>query len=1096
MSSPYDATIVNLSSGQIHFADPTKPWGPADFPNLPSTLLAITARGSIEDGNVSTITFTNAITYEPYESAVLQASLLKTLQIQQNGVIVYSEPRVGLLSTFSPAFSQPVTAFETSSIGGASIFDVTSLSPDTITNAIGKLDAWIANAFLYQPPSVTYANSETNAFYGGVQWLNPNVYNVLDKSVPYVNSILFIIGDPATPNYLSFEINDCTYFPYKTYRDGISPAQYPVVRLRIFTDFFLSSADALYSKQVMQTKCIRILSESGNAIFPTSGKVFAVEHTNGIDSYTTVSIYLPNLPASYAKDSDIPVRIVYLNKTDGVVNVAQFSTTQASFGGPGPLSSIVGINASVTAVTSQYVKPELSDAVHNISTPFISSYATEYTYKQMQPAHNDGYGFRYGMSTPTDTITLVSSIQNVPFTKSSPYIASTQNVSLTGLIPGAQYSTSVTATNLSKLSGTETAGPFLSTLYPAFTTPRIDSISIVQTTPNSHQADASTLTYPTYVAGGWATGANVSSNVLFVSSGTTLSFQLSSATQWNDVSFPGDRSSFTVQTVYIDINAVPNTTVQLVANTIQEDYPLNSSLQATSGLTSLETTLYDPQSDPAQQKFYYNANIQGSQFISTISSQNQYLQVSLTNRAIVGGPSGVAQLQTYSTPLLVFQTEPANVFATQNMQIANQITDIRAVSGIYTPSRSSIAYVNVDTQNIGNLYFGNHKIAETQLNKDGVPLETVVFSSGVIIRDGASPVTSTPFPQNTWLTVSSIYASFGSSAYQDPFDPSVYSIGTTLYPGNTTTEPLSITSTLQSTIFIDTVSNTDLFVSSGMSTGQRIVSMLPRLEVPGTVNNMNDGVNPITNIVGAGLNVSLSSFISAVAPSTINYSTLINYNHMSSISSIYTDVYSRELLYTNGLYVHPRGYDFTQFNGAVIGNPLAVYPDFSLDLAADNNFGYRYATFVYETPVFSTPTLFQYINVCVNNPSLVSSIYAGGTNNWFPNAPVINMYDSKVKLHSKLFATYVDNNDRSVETGWVNVMKSLDEYTFTDATFDVGGCVLVSTIGSSVIYKSQINRRAFTKIGAAVRIGVAADTISYCDSQITFSGLNVYFSDT
>jgi hypothetical protein len=93
---------------------------------------------------------------------------------------------------------------------------------------------------------------------------------------------------------------------------------------------------------------------------------------------------LPNLPVSYAKDSDVPVRIVYLNKTDGVVNVAQFSTMQASFGGPGPLSSIVGVNADITAVTSQYVKPELSDAVHNISTPFISSYVTEYTYTQMQ----------------------------------------------------------------------------------------------------------------------------------------------------------------------------------------------------------------------------------------------------------------------------------------------------------------------------------------------------------------------------------------------------------------------------------------------------------------------------------------------------------------------------------------------------------------------------------------------------------------------------------------------------------------------------------------------------------------------------------------
>ncbi len=1098
MSSPYDASIVNLSSGQIHFADPSKPWGPNDFPNLPSTSLAITARGRIEDGNVSTITFTNAITYEPYEPTALQASLLKTLQIQQNGVIQYSEPRVGFLSTFSPAFSQPVTAFGQSSIGGASIFDVTTLSPDTITNAIGKLDAWIANAFLYQPPSVSYANSETNAFYGGVQWLNPNVYNVLDKSVPYVNSILFIIGDPATPDFVSFEINDCTYFPYKTYRDGISPAYYPVVRLRIFTDFFLCSADVIYSKQVMQQKCIRLLSESGNATFPTSGKVFAIEHTNGVDSYTTVSIYLPNLPVSYAKDSAVPVRIVYLNKTDGVVNVAQFSTIQASFGGPGPLSSIVGTSASLTAVTSQYVKPELSDATHNISSPFFSSYMTQYAYTQMQPAHNDGYGFRYGMSTATDTIDLVSSIQNVPFIKATPYIASTQTTTLSGLLPGAQYSTNVYAVNSSHLNGALTAGPLLSTLYPVTTAPRIDSTAILHTTPNSHQSNASTLTYALYDSG-WATGTNVSSNVVFVSSGTTVDYQLSTLTQWNDGSFPGDRSSITIKSVYTDINSVPYESVQLVASTVQNDFPLNTLLHATNGLSLLETTVSDSQTDPTRQKFFYNTSINGSQYISSVSNTNQYIDIALTNRAIVGGPTGVVQLQTYSTPSFVFQAEPSNTFAVQNLQILNTITDIQRVSGLYTPSRSSFVYLNVDTQNIAHNYFGNHKIVDTQLNEDGVPKQIVQFSSAVAIYNGPSVVSTLPLPQNTWLTVSSIYALFGSQLYQDPFDPNVYSIGTTLYPGNTTAAPLPITSTLQSTIYIDTVSDTSLFVSPTLSTGQRIVSLLPRLENPGTPNNMNDGINPSTNMAGIGLNVSLSSFIAAVTPSTIYYSSIIAYNHASSLSSVYTDVYSRELLYTNGKYIHPSGYNFSQFDGTVLGQPSAVYPDFSMDLSTDNNFGFRYATFVFETPVFSTPTLYQYINVSVNDVNQVSSINAARslyTNNWFPNAPVLNMYDSKVKLHTKLFATYVSNNDRSVETGWVNVLKSLDEYTFADTTFDVGGCVLVSTIGSNVVYKSQINRRAYTKISAVVRIGLSADSGVYSGSPVSFSDLKVYFSDS
>jgi len=791
------------------------------------------------------------------------------------------------------------------------------------------------------------------------------------------------------------------------------------------------------------------------------------------------------------------VRIVYLNKTDGVVNVAQFSTMQASFGGPGPLSSIVGTSASLTAVTSQYVKPELSDAAHNISTAFFSSYTTQYTYKQMQPAHNDGYGFRYGMSTATDAIDLVSSIQNIPAIKATPYIASTQTTTLSGLLPGAQYSTNVVAVNSSHIVGTPTAGPLLSTLYPASTAPRIDSMSILQTTPNSHYANASSLTYALYNAG-WATGSNVSTNVVFVSSGTTVDYQLSSLTQWNDGSFPGDRSTIAIQTLYTDIHAVPVQTTQLVASTIQNDFPLNTLLQATDGLSQIQTTLSDSQTDPARQKFVYNASISGSQYISSVSSVNQYINVALTNRAIVGGPAGVVQLQTYSTPSLVFQAEPSNTFAVQNLKIMNTITDIQPVSGLYTPSRSSLVYLNVDTQNIAHNYFGNHKIVTTQLNENGVPIQTVQFSSAVALYDGASVVSTLPLPQNTWLTVSSIYALFGSQIYQDPFDPSVYSIGTTLYPGNTTAVPLPITSSLQSTIYIDTVSDTSLFASPMQSTGQRIVSLLPRLESPGTPNNMNDGVNPSTNMTGVGLNVSLSSFIAAVLPSSINYSTVIAYNNASSISSIYTDVYSRELLYTNGKYIHPSGYNFSQFNGAAIGQPGAVYPDFSTDLSADNNFGFRYATFVFETPVFSTPTLYQYINVSVNDVNQVSSINAARslyTNNWFPNAPVMNMYDSKVKVHAKLFATYVDNVDRSVETGWVNAIKSLDEYTFTDATYDVGGCVLASSIGSDVVYKSQINRRAYTKISAVVRIGLSADSGVYCGSPITFGDLNVYFSD-
>ena len=1103
MSSPYDATIVNLSSGQIHFADPSKPWGPNDFPNLPSTSLAFTARGRIEDGNVSTITFTNAITYENYEPTTIQANLLKALQIQQDGVVVYSEPRVGFLSTFSPAFSQPITGFGPSSIGAASIFDVTTLSPDTITNAIGKLDAWIANAFLYQPPSVSYVASETNAFYGGIQWQNPNVYNVLDKSVPYVNSILFIVGDPSTPDYLSFEINDCNYFPYKTYRDGISPAFYPVVKLRIFTDFFVPTADVLYSKNVMQNKCVRIISESGNATFPSNGKVFAINHTNGIDSYTTVSIYLPNLSASYPKDSAVPVRVVYLNKTDGVVNIAQFSTIQTSFGEPGLLAAIVGSTATVAGVSMECVRPIYSDSIHAVTEPYFSTYQTKYTYRQMTAAHNAGFGFRYGLSTVTDNINLVSSIKDVPFIKSSQYTASTQTVTISGLLAGAQYSTSTAATNLSKLQGDYTAGPTLSTLFPSSATSRIDVMPIIQTTPNSFAANGSTLTYAMYggAGAGWATGANVSTDVIFLSSNTTIQFQLSTAIQWNDVSFPGDRSSITVQTLYTDINNVSHLGTSLAVSTIQEDFPLGTPFVASDILDSITATLSDSQNDAAKEKFFYNVMLEGTYLISSISETLQKVTFLLTNRAIVGGPSGVVQLQTFSTPTQQFQTDVSNPFSVQDIRVANKVTDVTAISGLYTPDPLSEMQLDVDTQNVSNIYFGGHKIVETQLYQDTVPLlDSIVISSGVYIYQNASEITTLPFPQNSTLTLSSLQLVFGENIYQDPFDPKEYNIRATVYPGNTTAVPITAISSLQSTIYIDTVSQPNLYVLPSVSTGKRIVSLLPRLEIPGTQNNMNDGVNPSTMYVGSGLNVALSSFINIQPLGTVNYSTIIDYNHYSSISSFYTDVYSRELLYTNGRYIHPVGHNFSIFNGDKLGVPNALYPDFTYDLSTDVNFGCRYASFVYETPVYSPPIMIQYINVFVNNPNLVSSINASrapNTNNWFPNAPAIDLYDSKIKMHAKLFAAYDDQTAQTVETSWVNVIKSLDEYSFNDNIFDVGGCLFVSTLGASqVMYKSQINRRSYTKICAVVRIGIASDGGVYSGEPISFSDINVTFSDT
>jgi len=241
-----ESSIAQLSSGSLLFNDPTLPWSPDDFPILPSTALAVTFQGTIATGTVSTLTLTNQIQYAPFEPESIRPSLTKTLQINQDGQVILQEPTVQFLSTTSQAFQQPVSSFTQSTIGGAGIQDVTTTNPDTLTNSLGKLDAWITNAFLLQPPGVQPVASETNVFYGGVQWLNFPTYSILDKSVPYVNSILFIIGDPTTPNYLTFELNDPTLFPYKTYTDGISPQFAPLCD-SVF------SRNVLYRRQTLFT---------------------------------------------------------------------------------------------------------------------------------------------------------------------------------------------------------------------------------------------------------------------------------------------------------------------------------------------------------------------------------------------------------------------------------------------------------------------------------------------------------------------------------------------------------------------------------------------------------------------------------------------------------------------------------------------------------------------------------------------------------------------------------------------------------------------------------------------------------------------------
>ena len=1098
-----ESSIAQVSSGSLLFNDPTLPWTPDDFPTLPSTALAVTFRGTIATGTVSTLTLTNQIQYAPFEPESIRPSLTKTLQINQGGQVILQEPTVQFLSTTSQAFQQPVSSFTQSTIGGAGIQDVTMANPDTLTNALGKLDAWITNAFLLQPPGVQPVASETNVFYGGVQWLNFPTYSILDKFVPYVNSILFIVGDPTTANYLTFEINDPTLFPYKTYTDGISPQFTPLVRLRIFTNCFVTTADALYTKTVMQTKCVKIITEMGDATLPTIGKVFAIDQTDGETTYTTVSLYLPNLPNSYPNGTEVPIKIVYLNKTSSPVTMTCASTVQATTGDPGPITSVTPLYTTPSSIVVQVVAPTYSDTTGLVTTPFFSTYQVQYTLQQMNSVVSGapGIGFRYGISDPTQIPGDEAAYSNATYTQSIPFVTCNDVIKVTGtseypLVPGAQWSTSISATNCVGNIGPDTALPILSTLFPTVTAPRMSDIPLQNTSPGETRF-AGTLATPLY-NDGWTLSTIVPNDVFFFSTPSFLNYQLSTSVQWNDATYPGDRNTLTLNLYHTDESGNQTNPATLAVASTSDDFPLNTPLYAGTLDANITATLTDSQVQPTYTQFFYNVGITGQQYVTNYSTATQTIQVTLENNQIPSTLGGSTP-QILSTSAYIFSTEPVKSYSTLQV-LVQHCTSTTQISGIYTPSLTSQFVFDVETVNLGNYYLPS-TFATGVLSSNGVPLGPLAkYTSNVHIFDGASEVTTLPFPADTVLTLSSLTTGFFSTIYQDPNDPQEVLLNATVDPEHPQDQVSTFVSTLTNHVFIDTVSLVTIstFSNTLHSNGLRVVSLLPRLEAPGTVNNMNDGVDNAGNF-GTGLNVAISSFASIDSTNTLNVSTSLVYQHTSSISTIYTDPYARELLYTNGHYIHAAGFNFTQFSGDIINVPNAVYPDFTYDLIYDQNGGYRYATFLYELSTFATPTPIQYLNILIKNPSFISTIQSDRTlNSCFPDAPVDPTYltNMKVRLHAKVLGTFDAGTSMPVETEWVNGFKELDDTIYDDAQFDIGGAIEATLINSDICYTVQFERRFYTKFTAFVRIGISQDGSVYSGDPLTFDAIQVSYGDS
>jgi hypothetical protein len=1108
MASPYEANIVQLSSGHITFNDPTKVWTPDDFPNLPSTSLGLTTRGRIEDATFSTIRLTNAITYESYEPSSIHASLQKSFLIAQNGDVTLEEAKMGYVSTFSAPFEANVVNFTPSTIGGAHINDIETGTPDTVTTAIAKLDAWIDNAFLEQPPAVQIVEHENTSMFAGLRWRNFNTYCVLDKFVPYVTSMVFLIGDPTSSNYLTLEVRNCTYFPYKTYRDGISPEGAPLVRLRLFSDDYAMTGSIVCKKSTLASNDIYIISESGNMTLPAVGPILSLENTDGVETYTTMSLYLPNMPLSYPIDTEIPVRVFYLNRTEGDVHCVSTTIIHTSSGAPDALQQIIPETLYTDAIQVIVERPLYSDAQAGLTDPYFSSYTTSYTFAQMATAHAGELGFQYGLPTPT---TVPSSLQTSTstYTQSDRYTASTQQISTTTfqspILPGTVWSTSVIANNIGQHAGIETPGVYTSTLFPnAEFGLHISSVPLVATNP--YVAQPNTLYTPIYTPGqGWSIGTPVDHAVVFISSPTYLTTSLSTSVQLNDPSYPGDRNPMIIESYVIDQDSNLQLSDTLILSSFNDRFILNT--PQTSQL--IGTVLKDTYSTVGYTDYFYQAQHISHTLVNTTSNASamntQEVFLAFTNTSNPGYNDPFIT-QTYSSPSYVFEVTSSMQSQTTDIIYTNTVVSTIAISGIYTPITGSILYIDMQGSNFtaGNYINSNFICAGLYLSTTTlypITSTTCVYSNQIIVNAATmAEITSLPFPVDTLLTLSSIQLYVNDWVYTDPvYVQPLRFVGAIVSANPEQTQQFESTF---STLYVDTVSYNSYtnFTSTSGIYGQRVLSLLPRLEDPGTPTNMNDGISP-AGVYGSGLDVSISSFI-FMSTTDLVVSSAVHYNHTSSLSTFTTDPYSRELLYTFGRFIHPAGYNFTPFSGTALGNPSAFYPDFTYDMYFDENKGNRFASFLIEQTPFSEPTPIQYMMIAIHNPNFISTITNVRETNFFPTCPVpaYLMSSMRVHLHAKVIGNYDVGSTESLETSWLNCFKQTEDAQFDDSIYDAGACsaVYVPAIGSNAGYMYayvNLNRRFYTKIGALIRVGISYDGSMYGGDPLTFDAVSVSFSD-
>lgn len=1056
------ANTVNLSSGQILFGDPTQPWDRRTH-HLPIPNLVVTSYGTNETASISTLALPNKRKYEPFEPSTIQNSLTKTLLIDSRGTVTYGTPKLNTVSTQNSFFSTGITQFTPNTIAGPNIQDGTTSNPDTITNALAKLDDWLKNAFLIQPPAVSQVEQQNTSLFAGTRWNNFVSYNIMNGTMPHVTSILITIGDPNSDN-LTFEWSDPSYFPLQQYTNGVSPVLNPLVQLRIFTDFTPTLGNVAYTKAGLDSSCFRLINNSGACELPNIGPVFTIEQTDHNTTYTTLNIYLPNLPNVYPKDEQIPIQVTFMNKTNPQYNTSYMSATITSTGGPS--APVFTVSPGSNSLNYTIQPPTFSDEQHERMEPYISTYRIGYQWNSWVSAYDTTTGFLYGAQSINDITSTYSTLYKSPQFYDIPAYASTLISNEVGnplapFLPSANWSTTVTAINSAHIVGDTSSIPLFS---------QTDILSTYQSTIQgiTLRPNAPFISHSTYnlnYTDSWDCLTSRGYDIAFTSTPTKIPIQLQNYVQFNN--YQGDRDPIKVSMNY------GNQSTFLLLSTYNNDYTFSTPyiLNQQSGImVDIQDTHYS--------HLFYQTQITGLPTLST--SQSTMVSLSLQNTQLIGGRK---VRQTQQSASYGIGVEPVQPFKFISASYLSTATSTTYISGVLTPALNSYLQFKASQSNQMFSLAASTIGSATLIHNNQPTADPTYYMSSIVMVDAlGSPYTQVPLPENVEIFYSTLHVAVGTM-FQDPTNPLPYSINVNLrspYPQGT---PQSKQITIDNSLYIDTLSQVG-------QQSNRIIGLIPRTDISTNQYNIYDGVstNGATDI---GLNISYSSFITLSTTFSTTILSTLQYDESQSLLNPYPNTYSRELMFLGGRWINPVQITFSSFSGSTL-NQAYTYPDFTYDLVYDQNNGFRYGTFLFQTTP-STPTPYRYVNVYINNPNYVSTLNIS-TNVAFPNTPVDAgfLQSAAVKLHLKFVASYDAPGYQQIETSWVNGFKYLDDY-FDDSVYDIGGCTQVSTYISSVSYKVAITPRYYTNIAALVRVGISRNRQQDDCDWLSFTDINVEY---